>query len=128
MKPTDTITSRPEWQEQAIVIFWAEINEKRYPELQRLQGSLNGVKLTVGQAVKAKKQGLKKGYPDLFLPVVRGGYCGLFIEMKKRKGGRLSKEQREMLAYLNHEGYYAVEAKGSDVAIKTLTDYLEANI
>lgn len=33
------------------------------------------------------------GVPDIFLPAPRGGYAGLFIEMKRRKNGRVSIDQ-----------------------------------
>ena len=48
--------------------------------------SLNGVKLSGTQAKIAKGQGMLSGVPDLFLPVPKNGYHGLFIEMKSEKG------------------------------------------
>ena len=36
--------------------------------------------------------GIKKGAPDYFLAMAKGGYHGLYFEMKKPKG-RLSKDQ-----------------------------------
>lgn len=61
--------------------------EYKYPELWLLNGSLNGVRLSIGQAVKAKRCGEKRGFPDIFLPVARKGFHGLAIELKKKKGG-----------------------------------------
>lgn len=46
-----------EHDEQTAVFQWAMIKSNRYPELELLQGSLNGVRLPVGLAVKAKKAG-----------------------------------------------------------------------
>ena len=75
-------TEPSESDEQISLFAWAELNKGRYPELKLLNGSMNGVRLTIGQAVKAKRCGMKKGYPDLFLPVKRGEHNGLFIELK----------------------------------------------
>ena len=61
---------------QASVIEWAKwaikANPKRYPNLDMLHCSLNGVKLSKTQAGIAKGQGMLSGGPDLFLPVPRG--------------------------------------------------------
>jgi len=43
-------------------------------------------------AQKLKKEGVKRGIPDIFLPCARGGSHGLFIEMKARDG-KVSEEQ-----------------------------------
>ena len=114
-----------EWEEQAAVIRWAEFVSCVVPELSLLQGSMNGVRLTTGQAVKAKKTGLKKGFPDLFLPVARKGYHGLMIELKRRSGGIVSKEQKEVLSELCKQGYFAVVCEGSDEAIAAIKNYLD---
>jgi len=62
--------------------------------------------------------------PDLMLPVARQGYHGLFIEMKRRRGGRLSPEQREWRARLEAEGYRWVMCEGMDAGIAALREYL----
>ena len=36
----------------------------------------------MGQAIKAKRSGLKAGVPDLHLPYNNGRYTSLYIEMK----------------------------------------------
>jgi hypothetical protein len=59
------IFKRSEYDEQVAVFEWALLNENRFPELKLMTGSLNGVRLTIGQAVKAKKTGLKPGFPDI---------------------------------------------------------------
>ena len=74
-----------EWREQEKVFKWASMYDHEYPELKLLNGSLNGVRLTPGQASKAKRTGLVKGFPDINLPVPRGVFHGLFIELKRKK-------------------------------------------
>ena len=114
--------------EQQTLIEWARLNEHIYPCLRFLHSSLNGEKLTIGQARQAVKSGLKKGVPDLCLPrpVDRPNFSrsGLYIEMKTRRG-KVSTAQQEWLSYLSAVGYHAdvcrswVEAR--DEIIRYLT-------
>ena len=117
-----------EHEEQAAIFSWSERVEHLWPELRLLHGSLNGVRLTIGQAKKAKRAGLKRGFPDIFLPVARSKYHGLFIELKKEKGGSVSKDQKEILNLLCKQGYYACVCKGSKIAIEIIMRYLECDL
>lgn len=74
----------PEYQEQKALFQWARhpATLKRYPELRLLSSSLNGVKLSKAQAGKAKAAGMLAGEHDVRLPVARGRYHCLSIEMK----------------------------------------------
>jgi len=117
-----------EYEQQCAVFRFAELMSDEYPELEMLVGSMNGVRLTIGQAVKAKKAGMKKGYPDLSLDVARGKYHGLRIELKKKKGDVRSWDQAMWLAWLTEQGYYAVVAKGEDEAKEILMRYITGGI
>lgn len=86
----------------------------------------NGGKRSIKTAVELKREGVSKGFPDLFLPVMRGGYGGLFIEMKRQKGGRTSIEQKDWLEYLNGAGYKAVVCKGFEEAKEVIECYLSS--
>lgn len=119
--------------EQAALFRWAAFHVKYYPELALLNGSLNGVRLTIGQAVRAKKQGMKRGFPDIQLPVARGGYHGLFIELKikpyrnhknKIVYPKISAEQLWWIAKLKAMGYCAVICRGFDAAMTEILKYL----
>lgn len=114
-----------EWRQQAAIFEWAETMLYKYPKLWLLNGSLNGVRLSVGQAVKAKRCGMRKGYPDISLNVARKGYHGLFIELKKKKGGTVSREQQEWLDRLSMQGYFAIVCRGYDSAVKAIEDYIK---
>lgn len=113
-----------ELQEQIAVFNWAKSMIDMYPMLKYMNASLNGVRLTIGQANLAKKSGLVKGYPDIFLPFNNGVYNGLFIELKRIKGGVVSDEQKDFIGYLNNQGYLAVVCKGSQSAIEEIVNYL----
>lgn len=76
--------AQPEFLMQSALFSWARLPvvQRQYPGLDLLEGSMNGVKLTAAQAGKAKAAGLLKGAHDITLPVPRGGYVGLSIELK----------------------------------------------
>jgi hypothetical protein len=72
---------------QACVFTWARNPAvlAKYPGINLLEGSLNGVKLSKAQAGKAKAAGMLKGSHDIKLPVPKGGFTGLSIELKAGK-------------------------------------------
>lgn len=113
-----------EYNEQVTVFAWAALMEPKHPELCMLSSSLNGVRLSIGAATKAKRAGLRAGFPDIFLAVARNGYHGLFIEMKKVGGRKPEPAQQVWLHNLATEGYACFCCKGADAAIKTIGDYL----
>ena len=113
-----------EEQEQVAVFQWAEIMMNSYPELRWLIHIPNGGWRSKSEAVRFKRAGVKKGVSDLFLPVARKGYHGLWIEMKRKKGGRLSPEQKEWIDGMFAQGYLAVRCDGADEAIGMLERYL----
>lgn len=113
-----------EYDAQKAIFEWADIMSKKCPVLKYLNGSLNGVRLPIGAAMKARRSGMKKGMPDISLPVPRNGYHGLFIELKRKAGGVVSKEQKEWLAFLTAQGYRAVVCNGKSDAIREILEYL----
>lgn len=119
-----------ESQEQEKVFSWINANKNKYYELALCHASLNGVKLSPGAAVKAKKQGMVKGVPDIFLPVIESSdmtlhpYHGLFIEMKRKKDSKVSQEQTMFMAAVEDQGYMCKVCYGADEAIETIKKYL----
>ena len=121
-KPVRKYTQRipTEHEEQAAVIVWAD----QHPIAKYLFAIPNGSHKSPAAAAKFKREGLRSGIPDLFLPVPRGVFCGLFLEMKRTKGSVTSKEQFIWLEYLNERGYKTEICKGADEAIATIKEYL----
>jgi hypothetical protein len=113
-----------EYEHQVQVFEWAEMMSVQRPELKLLNASLNGVRLTIGQAMKAKRAGMRAGYPDIFLPIRRGIYSGLFIELKKTGGKKPGPEQEKWLEALSEQGFDTYCCKGSMAAISTIESYL----
>lgn len=121
----DGITWQPtEEEEQAAVIEWAVLMAKQYPELDLLFHVPNGADRHPAVAAKLKRQGVKRGVPDLFLPVARQGFYGLWIEMKRQKGGRVSDEQKAWMDALRGQGYMCAVCKGAEEACEVLFWYL----
>jgi hypothetical protein len=112
---------KSESQEQAAVIEWAD----NHPEIAgRLFAIPNGAHKSKAGAAKFKREGLRRGVPDLFLPLARKGFHGLFIEMKREKKAVISHQQRDWLDYLASQGYYTALCFGAHEAIHEINGYL----
>lgn len=69
-------------------------------------------------AVALKVEGTVKGIPDLFIPAWK-----LWVEMKRIKGGVLSPEQKEIIAYLKRVNYCVIVGKGAEDAKTQIIAY-----
>lgn len=96
----------------------------RYPELSLLYHVPNEGKRSKITGSILKQQGLKAGVPDLCLPVARGAYHGLYVELKYGKN-KLSDNQKQWLASLSCQGYFTAACWGGDQAFQTILNYLE---
>ncbi len=94
------------------------------PQLTHMFAIPNGELRHKAVAMKLKKQGVKKGVPDIMLPVKTSMYGGLFIEMKRAGKGRLSEEQQKYIDFL-HKNNYKIEICFSwQAAVSAITNYL----
>lgn len=121
------IRNTPEFDHQVALFNWASLLENAYPALKLLRGSMNGVRLTKAQAGKAKAAGMRKGEHDVTLPVARGKYIGLSVELKAGKGGP-TKEQLDHGAMLEAEGWKVSYAWEWTEAADLIKRYLEGKI
>lgn len=79
-----------------------------------------------------KAEGQKNGVFDTFLPVPRGRFAGLYIEMKKRDlkpkreggAGGMSPEQQEFLAFALANHYAAIVCYTWRDAAQVVKDYM----
>lgn len=76
------------------------------------------------EALKLKRMGTKPGVPDLCIPLAKEPYHGLYIELKRVKGGKVSEPQKEWIAYLNESGYLASVCNGFEAAKELVLHYL----
>ena len=115
--------------EQSAVVDWAQAHIGKWPELDWLYAIINGIPLpgSMLQRVRIinymKAEGLKPGVADLCLPSARGGYFGMYLELKK-KGGVIREGQGEFLAFVSEQGYFDSVCYSADEAIEILTTYL----
>lgn len=112
-----------EHQEQAGLFRWAAMISSRHPELALMFAVPNGGHRHIAVAAKLRVEGVKSGVPDIFLPVARGGYHGMAIEMKTAKG-KLSPAQKQWLENLSAQGYHAVMCRGWENASAAIEFYL----
>ena len=113
---------------QIEVFDWIRGNTASYPALKLIHhypSSFFGV--NYGVVVWLKKLGWIKGVPGIFIPIARGGFSGLYIEMKTAKG-KLSPEQKEFFEMINFYSdipYKTETCRRSDEAIRSIKNYLE---
>lgn len=114
--------SRLEHDEQRDVIVWARATKG----LELLFSVPNGARTSFSVAKRLKAEGLRAGVPDLILPVARGGYHGLYVEMKRVDGvpSDVSAVQQAWHLELRHEGYCVKVCFGFMQARNALTAYL----
>lgn len=113
-----------EEQEQTVVMHWAAMAAGRWPELRLLFHIPNGGKRSKTEAVRFRAAGVRSGVPDLFLPCARGGYHGMWIEMKA-VDGRVSADQARWRKDLLEQGYMSVVCYGADAAIEAIEKYMQ---
>ena len=115
-----------EAQHQAYVIKWSQQPSirRQWPELALLHHIPNGGTRDAVEAKHLKQQGVKSGVPDLCLPVPRGQYPGLYIEMKT-ESGHTSDEQEWWGERLQAQGYVWRVCHGWQAAVAVLEWYLQ---
>ena len=122
---------------QVAVVTWATLARAEFPELASLFAIPNGGHRNVIVARKLKAEGVRAGVPDLCLPVARGGWHGLFIEMKasaedrrlqttdrRPRKGVVSAEQSMWALRLETQGFKVAVCYGSAAAEAVLREYL----
>ncbi len=113
-----------EHEEQVSLIEMCQLNERQYPGLELIYAIPNGGARHPAVAAKLKAEGVKPGVPDLCLPVKRGEYPGLYIEMKAM-GGILSDNQKKWADALKKQGYAVATCWGYNDTWKTICEYME---
>ena len=114
---------------QAALFCWASQSYALYPDLRWLFAVPNGGWRDPATANKLKATGVKAGVPDIFLPIRRAWFNGLWIELKRPKSvgkqaGRLSNEQRDWKEHLLLQRFGVYVAYGWEDARDMIIDYL----
>ena len=129
-----------ESQEQAVLIEWWGHYARSKGIDERLLFSIpNGANKSIATAMKFKREGLRKGVPDLLLAYPRQFkihplntvhkvmFSGMFIEMK-RKGQKATPDQIDFGSLLRKMGYSALICLGADEAMKAIKGYIDAEM
>ncbi len=113
---------KTESQEQQMLI--AACEQLGYPYNMIYHCPNGGSRMPI-EAAKLVREGVKAGVPDLFLPLAREDYHGLYIEMKVGKG-RLSKKQKEWLGRLEDHGYKCQVCYSGQEALGEIKRYVKS--
>lgn len=106
-------------QEQMLLVQWFR---RTYAGV-RIFAIPNGGHRHLAVAAKLKATGTSSGVPDLFIPAWR-----LWVEMKRVKGGSLSAEQKDWIAYLENlesVNYWCIVGKGAEDAKAKISAFFD---
>jgi hypothetical protein len=125
--------SSKEHNEQCALMEWAHTLRGRYPEIRWLHSIPNGAKLpyrkTRGgkrycpEAMWLKAEGMLNGVSDLHLPVAKGAYHSLWVEMKVGYN-KPTESQEEYIHAMNELGHYATTCWSMESAKDVVEEYL----
>lgn len=122
--PESLAKSGSEHAHQCALFAWAALEANAsYPELALMFAIPNGGKRDKITAAHLKAEGVKAGTPDVCLPVPRGAWHGLFIELKVGDN-KPSDKQVETIAALQVKGYGACVVWGWEAARDLILNYL----
>lgn len=113
------IATESESSHQTALFQWAAIQLSTWPELKWLHHIPNGgsrgdsARSRMIRGAQLKAQGVKSGVADVSLPVKRGCYSGLYIEMKRpgvrpvkpTSTGGVSDEQADFGEFVKAQGF-----------------------
>lgn len=114
---------RSEDTEQINVVTWSKYRCGAFPELKLLHHCPNGGSRNEREAVKFKQMGVLAGVSDLHLPVPKGAYASLYIEMKY-ENGRLEDSQKRFLHAAADVGNFCVVCYDAQAAISVIDEYI----
>ena len=114
---------RWEDREQEALYEWRDLHAHLLPGLSSMFAIPNGQRLAgtrlqrICAAQRAKRMGLTPGVSDNLLPVARGHWHGLFIELKRSKmkgmsSGTESPDQKAFRAQMTRQGYLCTVSHG----------------
>ena len=118
--------------EQMALVEFATLFQDRIPELTWLFHVPNGEKRDKATAGRLKQLGVKRGVPDLWLPVARYDPAlnitrtGLVIELKFGRN-KETQEQRAWLGFLARQGWEVRTCYDWRAAARVLVAYLGHN-
>lgn len=128
--PTTTARTEADLQIQVAAFL-----KRCYPQVLFQHDAHAAVNVHINTALKAKAMGARKGWPDLNIALPRGGYPGLYLELKK-PGLRLFKkkdgapynehfaEQLSIHERLRAAGYFVAVVQTLEAAVSVVDAYM----
>lgn len=121
--PKNKMPVPSETQEQIWLFEWAEAMTAKYPALEMMFHVPNEGTQSKVRGHRLKLMGVKRGVPDIILPVPKGKYCGLAVELKSLKG-KPSADQLIWIDRLRWHGWRAEICHGWQEAADVIEGYL----
>ena len=115
-----------EHDEQVALFQFLVVHESRHPELKMVFAIPNGGHRHIATARKMKAEGVRPGVLDICVPCPRGGFTGLWVEMKFGKN-KLSPQQEEWREMMLREGWQVVVCYDWAAAAKNVFAYFGIN-
>lgn len=123
LTPELVAKSGSEHANQVAVFLWASVHVKEFPELEWMYAVPNAGKRSFVVGARMKAEGLRSGVPDICLPVARGEWSSLYIEMKAGDN-TLSDSQVKWKHGLTKLGNCVVTCWGWEDAVSCIKNYL----
>ncbi len=111
------------------ILAW---NESKFPDLKYIFAIPNGGKRSIGVAVKMKREGVRRGVPDIFIPIPKMDNLLCIISGKwletKTDIGKQSKEQKEYQKFLLDKGYNYALCRSVNELLDETENYLQIKL
>lgn len=119
----NTAGQASESREQQELFRWWDMYRSQYPAALMFAVPNGGARSAITGA-RLKAEGVLAGVPDVFLAYPAGGLHGLFIEMKRARGGTTSTAQKIVGELLSRAGYGVAVCHGWQEARDYIEQYL----
>ena len=110
--------------EQTALFQWSYVARQKYKELELMYHVPNGGRRDKREAASLRRQGVKAGIPDIVLPVARGSFFGLYIELKFGRN-KTSSIQDVWIKRLREMNYKVEVCYGWIAAREVIESYLD---
>ena len=117
----------PEEQAQTAFFDFCALMASAHPAYALAYHVPNERKASIQRRVALKRAGVRKGVPDIVVPVPCGSFAALYIELKI-KPNKPSPEQLDLISRLNQAGNFATVAWSADEAIELMKLYVSGKL
>lgn len=123
-KRINALPQASEHDHQVALFAWRDTQLARYPDLEWMFAIPNGAYRDIRTAARSKREGQKAGVWDIFLPVYRKPYHGLWIEMKAGRN-KLSEQQKAFSDAVIAQKFCCLVMRSWEDAAQSIESYLK---